>query len=275
MKAQLSKHQFGPWALVTGASSGIGEEFARQIAASGINVVLVARRAASLQKVGDGLASDFGVAFRTIVADLSQEGFMKGLVSATDDLDIGLVVSNAGTGSPGRFLTSSLDEMAALLRLNTVAHLKLAHHFVQRLAKSKRGGILFVGAMGADNGVPYMANDGAAKAYVQSFAQALHVELKSFGVHVTVLPPGPTDTPVLDKFGLTPDAMPMKPMKVEQCVYEGLKALGANRPLIIPGRMNRIMNAVIPPSLVRTMMAKTFEKALGKQLSVPNRAEVR
>jgi hypothetical protein len=100
------------------------------------------------------------------------------------------------------------------------------------------------------------------------------VELKSFGVHVTVLPPGPTDTPVLVKFGLTPDAMPMKPMKVEQCVYEGLKALRANRPLIIPGRMNRILNAVIPPSLVRTMTAKMIEKTLGKQSSVPNRAEV-
>ena len=116
-----------------------------------------------------------------------------------------------------------------------------------------------------------MANDAAAKAYVQSFAQAPHVELKSLGVHVTVLPPGPTDTPVLDKFGLTPDAMPMKPMKVEQCVYEGLKALRANRPLIIPGRINRIMNAVIPPSLGHTMMAKMFEKSFRKQSSVPNR----
>jgi hypothetical protein len=163
--------------------------------------------------------------------------------------------------------------MTALLRLNTAAHLKLAHHFVQQLAKRQCVGILFVGAMGADNGVPYMANDGAAKAYVQSFAQALHVELKSFGVHVTVLPPGFTDTPVLVKFGLTPDAMPMKPMKVEQCVDEGLKALRANRPLIIPGRMNRILNAVIPSSLVRTMTAKMIEKTLGKQSSVPNRVE--
>ena len=90
--------------------------------------------------------------------------------------------------------------------------------------------------MGADKGIPYLANDAAAKAYVQSFAESLHVELKPLGVHVTVLPAAPTETPVLAKFGLTPETMPMKPMKVEQCVSEGLKALRENRSLIIPGR---------------------------------------
>ena len=142
--------------------------------------------------------------------------------------------------------------------------LDIAHHFGRRLAGRGQGGLLFVGAMGADKGLPYMANDGGAKAYVQSFSEGLHVELKPLGVHVTVLPPGPTDTPVIAKLGLTPDTMPMKPMAVEQCVSEGLKALQENRSMIIPGRLNRIMNAVVPASLVRGMMAKMFRKTLPK-----------
>jgi uncharacterized protein len=245
MKIQIDKKRFGPWALVTGASSGIGREFARQLATSGLNVVLVARRESLLNEVGQGLAKDFDVQYRTVVADLSQEGLLHKLAEATNDLDIGLVVSNAGTGNPGEFMKTDRGELESLLRLNTLAHLDLAHHFGRRLVERGQGGLLFIGAMGAHKGVPYMANDGGAKAYVQSFSEGLHVELEPLGVHMTVLPPGPTDTPVIAKFGLTPDTMPMKPMKVEQCVSEGLKALQENRSMIIPGRLNRIMNAVV------------------------------
>jgi short-subunit dehydrogenase len=116
------------------------------------------------------------------------------------------------------------------------------------------------------SGIPYMANDAGAKAYIQSLAESLHVEWKPLGVHVTVLPAGPTETPVLAKFGLTPENMPMKPMKVDQCVYEGLTALQDNRSLIIPGRVNRIMNAVIPAPVVRGLMAKMFEKTLASRV---------
>ena len=104
MKAVLDKGQFGPWALVTGASSGIGKEFARQIAASGINVVLVARRDALLAELGRAISKEFGVQYRALAVDLSQEGFIAGLADATDDIDIGLVVSNADTPNPGEFL---------------------------------------------------------------------------------------------------------------------------------------------------------------------------
>jgi short-subunit dehydrogenase len=97
MKAVLDKRRFGPWALVTGASSGIGKEFARQIAASGINVVLVARREALLAELGRAISQEFGVQYHALAIDLSQEGFIAGLSDATDDIDIGLVVSNAGT----------------------------------------------------------------------------------------------------------------------------------------------------------------------------------
>src|SRR5260370_8276396 len=99
----IDKTQFGPWALITGASSGIGREFARQIAASGINVVLVARREALLEELGRALANEFGVKSRTVVADLAQVDFLNHLPQLTDHLYIGLVVSNAGTPQPGAF----------------------------------------------------------------------------------------------------------------------------------------------------------------------------
>jgi hypothetical protein len=255
----------GPWAVVTGASSGIGKEFARQIAASGINIVLVARREALLDEVGKAIAKDFKVQYRTVVADLSRAGFLENLAKATDDLDIGLVVSNAGTGNPGEFLKIDREVLEGLLRLNTLAHLDIAHHFGQKLASRGRGGLLLVGAMGASNGLPYMANDGGAKAYVHSLGEGLHVELKPLSVYVTVMQPGLIDTPVIAKFGLSPDNMPMKPMNVEQCVSEGLEALQENRSMIIPGRMNRIMNAVVPGSVARGMMASMLRNTLASR----------
>jgi short-subunit dehydrogenase len=166
-----------------------------------------------------------------------------------------------GSPSPGRFLSKDRDELAYQLRLNALSHLDIAHHFGRKLAARGRGGSTFVSAMGAEKGIPYMANDAGAKADVQSLAQALHVELRPVGVHVKVVSPGPTETPALAILGLTPEAMPMKPMKVEQCVLEALRGLAANRSLVLPGRMNRILNAIVPASATRTMMARMFEKS--------------
>jgi short-subunit dehydrogenase len=262
MKAALDKSQFGPWALVTGASSGIGKEFARQIAAAGINVVLVARRDALLAELGRAISQEFDVQYRALAMDLSQEGFIAGLADATHDIDIGLVVSNAGTANPGEFLKLDRQLLQATLRLNTMAHLDISHHFGAKLAKRRRGGLILVGAMGAENGIPRIANDGGAKAYVHSLGEALHYEFKPLGVYVTVLAVGITNTEVLEKFGFDPKTMPMKPMSVEQCVSEGLSGLLKNRSRIIPGRLNRIMNALVPASLARKMEADMIGKAL-------------
>jgi short-subunit dehydrogenase len=262
MKAALDKRQFGPWALVTGASSGIGKEFTRQIAASGINLVLVARRDALLAELGRAISQEFDVQYRALAMDLSQEGFIAGLADATRDIDIGLVVSNAGTANPGEFLKLDRQLLQATLRLNTMAHLDITHHFGAKLAKRRRGGLILVGAMGAENGIPCIANDGAAKAYVHSLGEALHYEFKPLGVYVTVLAVAFTNTEVLEKFGFDPKTMPMKPMSVEQCVSEGLSGLLKNRSRIIPGRLNRIMNALVPASLARKMEADMIGKAL-------------
>jgi uncharacterized protein len=265
MTVALDKKRFGPWALVTGASSGIGKEFARQIAASKINLVLVARREALLKEVGVELSKRFGVEHRVVVLDVSREDFIGQLASATDDLDIGLVVSNAGTGNPGEFLKHDRQSLQAALRLSTMAHLDITHHFGAKLTERRRGGIMLAGAMGAENGVPCMANDGAAKAYVHSLGEALHYEFKPLGVYVTVLAAGFTNTAVLEKFGLDPKTMPLKPMSVEQCVSEALSGLRKNRSKIVPGRLNRILNALVPASLARMMEADLLGKGLASK----------
>jgi hypothetical protein len=265
MKTQIDKKRFGPWALVTGASSGIGREFARQIAASGINVVLVARRDALLTELGRAISQEFDVQYRALAMDLSQEGFIAGLADATHDIDIGLVVSNAGTGNPGEFLKLNRQLLQETLRLNTIAHLDITHHFGQKLSERHRGGIILVGAMGAENGVPVMANDGAAKAYVHSLGEALHYEFKPLGVYVTVLAAGFTNTAVIDKFGLDPKTLLMKPMSVEQCVSESLRGLLKNRSRVVPGRLNRIMNALVPASLARKLEAELLGKGLASK----------
>src|SRR5467141_4664276 len=182
MKVALDKGRFGPGGLVTRASAGIGKEFAQEIAASGINLVLVARRDALLAELGRAISQEFDVQYFALAMDLSEEGFIVGLADATHDIDIGLVVSNAGTPNPGEFLKLDRQLLQATLRLNTMAHLDITHHFGAKLAERRRGGLILVGAMGAENGIPFIANDGAAKAYVHSLGEALHDEFKPFGV---------------------------------------------------------------------------------------------
>jgi uncharacterized protein len=275
MKAALDKKRFGPWALVTGASSGIGREFARRIAASGINVALVGRRETLLRTVGAECTRASAVQHRIIPLDLSAPDFLPALADATRDLDIGLVVSNAGTGNSGEFLKLDRQLLQATLRLSTMAHLNITHHFGAKLAERRRGGLILVGAMGAENGVPCMANDGGAKAYVHSLGEALHYEFKPLGVYVTVLAAGFTDTEVIEKFGLDPKTMPLKPMSVEQCVSEALSGLIKNRSRVVPGRLNRIMNALVPASLARKLEADLLGKGIASKAASANaRAEV-
>ncbi len=259
---RIDTNTFGPWALVTGASSGIGKEFARQLAASGLNLVLVARRLPLLEDLGRTLAKAYGIDYRALSLDLSQEGFLETLEAATRDLDIGLVVSNAGTANPGAFLSSDPSLLHQMVRLCVLAHLDLAHHFGGRLAARGRGGIILLSGMGASQGVPYMANDSATRAYVLTLGETLNMELKKHHVNVTVLLPSPTQTPLFDKIGFDVNSTPLKPMTVEQCVSEGLAALNANRPSRLPGALYRIMNHLMPRSLFREMNGQMLLRVL-------------
>jgi uncharacterized protein len=254
--------RFGPWALVTGASSGIGAEFARQCAAEGMNVALAARRRELLDEVGADLERSFGVQTRSVVVDMAEVDAVDKLDAATRDLDIGLVVSNAGTGDPGSFLAQDHREQLSRFRLNALSHLDIAHVFGRRFVARGGGGLLLGGAMGAAQGIPFNATDAAAKAAVQSLGESLHVELKRQKVQVMTHVVPPTDTAIIAKFGLDPKEMPMKPMSVQQCVSEALRAFRAGRSLCLPGVTNRFMSAIIPVKLMRIMMGKMIEQTL-------------
>lgn len=250
----VNANQFGPWAVVTGASSseGIGSEFARQLAAAGINVVLIARRLDRLNALGAALRRRYGVDFRAVGVDLSEPNLLAPIVDATADLDVGLLVSNAGAASQGALLYYDMDAQKRILRLNTTAHLELAHHFAQQLARRGRGGIVLVSALGAVHGVPNMANSAATKAYVASLGEGLHVELAKHGVHVTVLQPGPTRTPLLAELGV--DLAKVPAIMVDQCVSETLRALSRNRAHCRPGRINRITAPIASSTLIEKMI---------------------
>jgi short-subunit dehydrogenase len=258
--ARIDIERFGPWALVTGASAGIGRELARQLAANGLHLVLVARRVKELDALGRELEARWGTHYRVVGVDLALPEAVVKLETATRDLDLGLVVSNAGDAVPGEFLTATRDELHAIVRVNVLGNLDVAHHFGQRLAARRRGGLVLVGALGASNGVPFMANAAATKAYVHSLGKALHLELGKRGITVTTLMPGPTATAALDKLGV--EKPPLKPMGVVQCVRETLEALNAGKATVVPGRLTRWAFAVIPTSVMRSQTAKMFEAAL-------------
>ena len=260
----IATSTFGPWAVVTGASSGIGKEFARQLAANGLNLVLVARRLSLLEALGSQLAETSGIQYRAVGVDLSDEDFLKTVVEATDDLDVGLLISNAGDVRFGEFLSLDQSTLSKSVHLNVLSHLRLAQHFGQQLVKRGRGGILLVSSTVATHGAPFMADYAAAKAYLLMLGVALHIEFQQRGLHMTVLLPGSTDTEGVAAAGLD---LPMKPMSVKQCVAEGLVALNANRATHIAGRSNRLMTALIPGAAMRKMMGTMLAKALATRRS--------
>lgn len=263
MKAFDNK-RFGPWAIVTGASSGIGKEFARQLAAKGLNLVLAARRLAVLEDYGRQLKNEFHIDYRAVEVDLSDPDFLTSLEAATRGLDVGLVISNAGGIAYGEFLAIDPAEWERNLRLNLVSHLKLVHRYGRELKNRGRGGVLLVSSMAGLQGTPYMSDYSAAKAYLINLGEALHFELGKSGIHVTVLIPGPTDTPMLANSGTDPKDVPMKPMSAQRCAEEGLSALASNRATHLPGRLNRAMMALIPrsvrPAMMGAMVAKGYER---------------
>ncbi len=256
--------QFGPWALVTGASSGIGAEFVRRLAAEGFNIALAARRGNLLQTLAAEVERRHGITTRCVVVDLSEEDAVDKLDQQLRDIDVGLVVSNAGTGQPGHFLEQDHRELLERFRLNALSHLNIAYAFGTRLAKRGGGGILFGGAMGAFHGIPFAATDAGSKALVQSLGESLHLELKRKNIRVMTLVVPPTNTAIITKFGLDPADMPMKPMSVEQCVSEALSHFNQGRSLSLPGAFNRLFSGIMPMKLMRIMMGKMIEQTLAK-----------
>ncbi|KAA3643394.1 MAG: SDR family NAD(P)-dependent oxidoreductase [Chloroflexi bacterium] len=236
------KQTYGPWAVVTGASSGIGEEFARQLASKGLNLVLVARRKEKLDALGEELCMQHGIDYRSAKVDLADTGILDAIETATHDLDIGLLVSNAGYAKMGEFLTLPAEELEKMLRLNVVTHMELSHYFGNRMvSKGRKGGLLLVSSMAAFQGVPYLANYSGAKSYILNLGESLNNELKDKGIDVSVLVPGPTDTEMMTSVDADMSSMPMPAMPASQAVKEALQALERNKPYLVPGTLNRLM----------------------------------
>jgi short-subunit dehydrogenase len=188
------KQRYGPWVVVTGATSGLGLAIAEQLAAAGLHLVLVARRETELRTLAARLGSSHGIETRVVVADLGQATGLAALETGTLPLDVGLLVAAAGFGTSGPFLDADLADELLLLDVNCRAVLAQCHHFARRLAKRGCGGIILFGSLVGYQGAPCAAHYAASKAYVQSLAEALHVELAPQGVDVLASAPGPVAT---------------------------------------------------------------------------------
>ena len=258
--------KYGPWALVTGASAGIGREFARQLAAEGLNLVLASRSRDKLEQLGQDLVKAHSISVRTLPVDLRAVGSSEALEEATADLEVGLLVNNAGIETHGAFLRSDLDADNALLQLNVIRPMELAHLFGQKMARRAKGGILFVSSTLGYQSVPYFANYASSKAYILSLGEALHFELKKQGVDVTVLSPGLTNTAMATEMeGVDFSKTPIPLMDVEPVVHTALRALG-RRPSIIPGTNNNIMAFLSKRILSRSGISRVFNRLARKAM---------
>ena len=227
---------YGPWALITGASSGIGAEFAVQLADMGLNLVLTARRQDRLENLAHQLERTNKVQVRTIPLDLARADFLPGIVAATESLEIGLLVNNAGFGMAGKFLEHDLTRELALLQVNCTAPLALTHVFGRKMAGRRKGGVIFVSSVSAYIATPFESTYAASKVYELFLAESLGYELKREGIDVLALCPGSTDTEFHEIAGSRPvAAMPVKPV-----VALALRKLG-RKSVAIPGWHNRLL----------------------------------
>jgi short-subunit dehydrogenase len=252
--------RFGPWALVTGASSGIGAEFARQLAQHKFNLVLVARRKQRLDALAEGLRRDSKIQTKVIAVDLARPDFLHLILAEADAIEIGLLVNNAGFGLTGRFIEHEMDRELDLLNVNCRAPMLLSHVFARQMAKRKRGGIIMVSSVSGYVSTPYEASYSASKVYELFLAEALRYELKNDGVEVLALCPGVTQTEFHELAGSPPVAA----MAAGPVVRAALRKLG-KKPVTVPGWHNRMLVGLlkITPRRLHTFFAgRTMQRLL-------------
>ncbi len=233
---------YGPWALVTGASSGIGRAMAVRLATMGLNLVLVARSRETLETFSNDLRARRGVDVRVVAADLAHDDALDAIARATEDLDLGLLVAAAGFGTSGRFVDAQFEREADVLAVNCRAVLGLALHVARRLVARGRGGLVLMSSIVGFQGVPYSANYAATKAYIQSLAEALHAELGPLGVDVVASAPGPTDS----GFAVRADMRMGATVDPDTVARETLAALG-RRVTVLPGILSKALTLSLAP----------------------------
>jgi len=263
-----SINRYGPWAIVTGASQGIGKGFAQELASNGYNVVLVSRTESRLKTVAEALERKHGVATRVVAADLSSPGVGKAILDAVDDLDVGLVVSNAGAANMGGFLQNRIEHLRADLMLNALSHLELAHAFGTRLRIRRRpGGVLLISSTAALQPMAMGATYSGAKAFVNNLGESLHREFAEIDIDVTVVMPGPTDTEGLNhRDDIAMGNLPMPAMSVETLVSQALKALRKGKSSHIAGAMNRWSARLMPRRWMAAMLSTVLRRNTAKHL---------
>lgn len=229
------KGTYGDWALVTGASSGIGEVFSRQLAAAGMNVVLVARRKERLEKLANELSTSFNIETRVVCADLSDEDETKGVVTAVEDIAIGILVNNAGILNTGNFLDNDLEDEIRLLDTNCKSFLILTHGLGNKMRERNKGALIFLSSLTSVAAISRWGNYSASKGYDLMFAEAINAELKDYNIDVMALCPGLTYTE-LAKFSSFNKLMTMN---ADTVVTIALNKLG-KASVVLPGIMNKI-----------------------------------
>lgn len=234
--------RYGPWAVVTGASSGIGREMALRLAEAGLNLVLVARSQDVLEQMAADLTARLGIEVQVIIADLAQETAVDRVETATRDVDVGLLIAAAGFGTSGSFLDAALDQEVNMLNVNCRALLGLSWHFGRRFAKRGRGGMVLMSSIVGFQGTPNAAHYAATKAYVQVLAEALHVELAPLGVDVLASAPGPTNSGFAARAGMRM-GLALEPVDIAQPT---LDALG-RRSTVLPGRLSKLLTYSLAP----------------------------
>jgi short-subunit dehydrogenase len=243
-------------ALITGASSGIGAALAKQCAAGGYDVVLVARRADMLAALARDLTAAHGIDAQVITADLAQETAPDELVRALNGRAIDILINNAGFGVNGPFVSTAWDDERRLLQVNVLALVRLTKLILPAMVQRGSGRVLNVASTAAFVPGPFMAMYYASKAFVFSFSLSIANEVKGSGVTVTALCPGPTRTEFGDVAGISGSRLFRGPaMSSEEVAKEGYDAMMAGKPEVIAGARNRwmILGTRLAP---RTMLAK-------------------
>ncbi len=245
-----------PITLITGASAGLGAEFARQCAARGEELVLVARRRDRL----DAIAAELGGRIHVVAADLAEPGAAGRLIEevAALGLEVGTLVNNAGFGLAGRFAELPLERQLGMIDLNVRALTELTHRVLPAMRTRRRGGILNVASTAAFQAGPTMAVYFATKAFVLSFTEALHHELRGSGIKVSALCPGPTATEFGAVAGVTSRKFERLAGDAAQVVRTGLRALDRNQAIEVPGLQNKLgaqAYRLLPRAAMRRIIA--------------------
>jgi len=250
----------GKWALITGASAGIGLALAAQLAAGGTNLILTARRRERLETLAGMLSGHHGVRTEVFPADLTLPDAPEHLFAFTEKqrIVVDLLVNNAGFGTYGRFSTSDRTRQLAMVQVNVAAVVALTHLYLPRMTERRRGDILIVASTAGFQGVPHLATYAATKAFDLLFAEALAEEVRGYGIRVCALCPGPTTTEFQEVAG-EPRRFSRHDETAEKVARVGLEALARGRSYAISGVVNYLQahtQRLVPRQFVTRMAAR-------------------